>query len=164
MAMTHIRPATFTDVPALIDFQREGWFEDYREIIPPGYAEYAMGLYGTTDALRRQIESDNLYLVVESEGVVVACATAEVLNAEEAELWWIHTTKSHRGRGIGRQLVDEIKRQLSGKVPTLCVTTFQDYTPTLAFYKRLGFSPQKTYVYETEGFRIPEVRLWRNIQ
>jgi len=46
-----------------------------------------MGLYGTTDALRHQIESDNLYLVVEDEEVVVACDTAEVLNDAEAELW-----------------------------------------------------------------------------
>lgn len=158
-----IRTSNKGDIPTILEFQREGWFADYREIIPPGYAEYAIALYGTTDALRRQIEGDNLYLVVESEGAVVACATAEVLNAEEAELWWIHTTKSHRGRGIGRQLVDEINRQLSGKVPTLCVTTFQGYTPTLAFYKQLGFSPQKNYVYETEGFRIPEVRLYRSI-
>ena len=27
----------------------------------------------------------------------------------------------------------------------------------------LGVSPQKTYVYETEGFRIPEVRLYRSV-
>jgi ribosomal protein S18 acetylase RimI-like enzyme len=161
--MTHIRNATFTDVPALIDFQREGWYEDYREIIPAGYAEYAMGLYGTTNALRHQIENDNFYLVVENKDMVVACAIAEVLNADEAELWWIHTTKSHRGRGIGRQLVNEIKQKLSGKVSTLCVTTFQDYTQTLAFYKRLGFSVQKTYVHETQGFSIPEVRLWRSV-
>jgi ribosomal protein S18 acetylase RimI-like enzyme len=137
MMKMRIRSAIATDIPSLVEFQREGWFEDYRDIIPAGYAEYAMGLYGTTDALRRQIEGDNFYLVVEDEGAVVACATAEILNADEAELWWIHTTKNHRGRGIGRQLVDEITHQLTGKVPTLCVTTFQDYTPTLAFYKRL---------------------------
>ncbi|NJL53784.1 GNAT family N-acetyltransferase [bacterium] len=152
-----------TDIPALVEFQREGWFEDYREIIPAGYAEVAMGLYGTTDALHRQIETDNLYLVVEDAGAVVACATAEILNDDEAELWWIHTTKSCRGCGIGRQLVDEIKHQLTGKVPTLCVTTFQDYTPTLAFYKRLGFSIQKTYIYEAQGFSIPEVQLFKSI-
>ena len=158
-----IRSAIATDIPALVEFQHEGWFEDYREIIPADYAEYAMGLYGTTDALQRQIETDNLYLVVEDVGAVVACATAEILNDDEAELWWIHTTKSLRGRGIGRQLVDEIKQQLSGKVSTLCVTTFQGYTPTLAFYKRLGFSIQKTYIYEAQGFSIPEVRLYRSI-
>ena len=60
MAMTHIRNATFTDVPAPMDFQREGWYEDYRNIISAGYAAYAMGLYGTTDALQRQIASNNL--------------------------------------------------------------------------------------------------------
>lgn len=161
--MIKTRRPIAADIPALIEFQREGWFEDYREIIPAGYAEYAMGLYGTTDALQRQIEGDNLYLVVEDEGTVVACATAEVLNADEAELWWIHTTKSHRGRGLGRQLVAEIRQRLIGKVPTLCVTTFQGYAPTLAFYERLGFQVQKMYVSEIQGFSIPEVRLWSNI-
>ncbi|NOK57885.1 MAG: hypothetical protein GFH27_549287n189 [Chloroflexi bacterium AL-W] len=161
--MIQIRRVVVTDVPILQAFQREGWFEDYRTIIPAGYAEYAMGIYGTTDALQHQIETDNLYLVVEDEGAVVACATAEVLNDDEAELWWIHTTKSHRGRGIGRQLVSEIKQHLMGKVPTLCVTTFQGYTPTLAFYERLGFKVQKMYVSEIQGFSIPEVRLWSNI-
>ncbi|MEM8535375.1 MAG: GNAT family N-acetyltransferase [Chloroflexota bacterium] len=161
--MIQIRRVVVADVPILQAFQREGWFEDYRTIIPAGYAEYAMGVYGTTDSLQRQIETDNLYLVVEDEGAVVACATAEVLNDDEAELWWIHTTKSHRGRGIGRQLVNEIKQQLMGKVPTLCVTTFQGYTSTLAFYERLGFKVQKMYVSEIQGFSIPEVRLWSNI-
>ena len=161
--MIQIRRVVVTDVPILQAFQREGWFEDYRTIIPSGYAEHAMRMYSTTDELQRQIESDNLYLVVEDEGAVVACATAEVLNDDEAELWWIHTTKSHRGRGIGRQLVNEITQNLMGKVPTLCVTTFQGYTPTLAFYERLGFKVQKMYVSEIQGFSIPEVRLWRPI-
>lgn len=161
--MIQIRPVVVADVPILQAFQHEGWFEDYRTIIPAGYAEYAMGAYATTDALQRQIETDNLYLVAEDEGAVVACATAEVLNDDEAELWWIHTTKSHRGRGIGRQLVVEIRQRLTGKVPILCVTTFQGYTSTLAFYERLGFKVQKMYVSEIQGFSIPEVRLWSNI-
>ena len=60
-AMTvRIREANTADISVLLEFQREGWFEDYREVISTGYAEYAMGLYGTTDALHRQIASNNL--------------------------------------------------------------------------------------------------------
>lgn len=77
-----IRSAIATNIAALVEFQREDWFEDYREIIPAGYAEYAMGLYGTTDALRRQIERGNLYLVMEDAGTVIACATREDLGTQ----------------------------------------------------------------------------------
>ncbi|MGF1504750.1 MAG: GNAT family N-acetyltransferase [Anaerolineae bacterium] len=147
------------DIPALIDFQREGWFEDYAEVIPAGYAEYATGIYGTAEAIKRQIASDLIYLVAEEKGTVIACATAEILNPDEAEVWWIHTAKGYRQRGIGRRLIDAIIQQLAGKVPMLCVTTFQDYTPTLTFYERLGFCVQQTTIYEVGPFRIPDVRL-----
>lgn len=158
-----IRSAQVTDIPTLIAFQREGWFEDYREVIPAGYADYAMGVYGTADAIRQQIEKAYLYIVAQVGDTVVACATAEPLNADEAEIWWIHTSKRCRGQGIGSQLIAEIAAQMQGKVRSLCVTTFQGYTPTLRFYERLGFQVQKTYIYETGPFRIPDVRLCKAI-
>lgn len=156
-----IRTADLNDIPVLLQFQQEAWFEDYLNVIPPAYAQYAIGVYGTKEALHQQIEGDNLYLVAEVNNKVVACATAEILNDDEAELWWIHTTKSYRGRGIGRRLIDGITTQLTNKVPKLCVTTFQDYTATLKFYEHLGFQVQKKFIYETQGFQISEVRLYR---
>ena len=161
MRSMRIRTATVNDIPALLAFQQEAWLEDYQDIVPPEYAQYAMGIYGTKEALHQQIESENLYLVAETENKVIACATAEILNDNEAELWWIHTAKSYRGRGIGRQLINEIIMQLSGKVTKLCVTTFQGYTPTLKFYEHLGFQVQKKFIYEVQEFQIPEVRLYR---
>ena len=34
-----IRAANTADISVLLEFQREGWFEDYREVISVGYAE-----------------------------------------------------------------------------------------------------------------------------
>jgi ribosomal protein S18 acetylase RimI-like enzyme len=158
-----IRLAQPADIPALIAFQREGWFEDYSEVIPEGYADHAMGIYGTEDAIRQNIEADTLYIVAQVGERVVACATTQPLNTDEAEIWWIHTSKSHRGQGIGRQLINHIIVQMRGQVRSLCVTTFQGYTPTLRFYERLGFVVQKTYIYETGHFRIPNVRLCQTL-
>ena len=163
MRSMRIRTATVNDIPALLAFQQEAWLEDYQDIVPLEYAQYAMGIYGTKEALHQQIEGENLYLVAETENKVIACATAEILNDDEAELWWIHTKKEYRGGGIGRQLINEITLKLTDKVPKLCVTTFQGYTPTLKFYERLGFQVQKQFVYAVQEFQIPEVRLYRNL-
>lgn len=154
-----IRSAQPSDIPTLIAFQREGWLEDYHGMIPEGYAEYALGIYGTEEAIRQQIEKAALYQVAQVGETVVACATADILSMDEAEIWWIHTSKPYRGQGIGRHLIEAIATQMRGKVRTLCVTTFQGYAPTLQFYERLGFRVQKTYIYETGSFRIPDVRL-----
>jgi len=158
-----IRSAQIADIPTLIAFQKEGWFKDYHNVIPEGYAEYAIGVYGTRDAIRQQIDKAFLYIVAQVDETIVACATAEPLNALEAEIWWIHTSKAYRGQHVGRQLVEFIAAQMQGEVRSLCVTTFQGYTPTLQFYKRLGFQVQKTYIYESGPFQIPEVRLCKRL-
>lgn len=163
MTNIDIRNAELTDIPTFLEFQREGWYEDYDGFIPEGYAEYAIKQWGTTEAIQKDIEGDFIYLVAEDQGEVVACASASILNEDEAELWWIHTKKSHRGRGIGRALVDKVITKVKDKVPSLYVTTFQGYTPTLNFYYRLGFQENKTYIYETGSFKIPDIRLVKAI-
>ena len=159
-----IRAAISTDVPALVRFQKEGWFHDYRGVIPDGYGEYAMQTYGTPEVLREQVGGENVYLVAEVDGAVVGCATAEVTGSDEAELWWIHTTRMHRGSGIGRMLVYQVRRLLDDRAQRLFVTTFAAYEPALAFYKRLGFVEQSRHVFEARGFRVPEVRLSTSIR
>lgn len=164
MTVIDIRDAELTDISSFLEFQREGWFEDYEDFIPEGYAEYAMGLWGTKEAIQKDIEGDTIYLVAEHKGMAVACASASMLDNGEAELWWIHTKKSHRGQGIGRTLVEEVIKKLRHKVPSLFVTTFQGYTPTLNFYSRLGFQEYKTYITETGPYKIPDIRLVKAIE
>jgi len=156
-----IRKTTIADVPALRAFQEEAWFTDYKDLVPEDYAHYAINLYGTVEFLTQQVDTVHIYRVAEVDNQVVACINADILN--ENEMWWIHTSGAYRGRGIGRLLIDDVMRELKGKVPTLYVTTFQNYTPTLAFYNRLGFREQKKFIYEVEHFKIPEIRLFRAI-
>lgn len=154
-----IRRATEADVPTLEAFQREGWYADYVGYIPDGYADHAMQMYGTPEKLTQQVSTGDYYFVAQVKDQVVGCITAEILKDDEAEIWWVHVAGSHRGQGIGRQLIAHVVAALPDHIPAVCVTTFKGYTPTLKVYERLGFVLHTEYVYETGSFKIDEIRL-----
>lgn len=159
-----IRRASNDDVSALQAFQREGWYEDYADYIPKGYADYAIQIYGTAESLIQQIATSAYYFVAQVDDQVVGCITADKLKNGEVEIWWIHVARSHRGHGIGRRLMEHVIALLPEDMPAVYVTTFKNYTPTLAFYKRLGFVPHSYHVYEVAGFKLDDVRLRLDIR
>lgn len=57
------------------------------------------------------------------------------------DLYWIVVDPAHRGHGLGTTLLDEMDRQIRGRVTRLVVETSgrADYLPTRRFYQRRGF-------------------------
>jgi ribosomal protein S18 acetylase RimI-like enzyme len=154
-----IRHAVEADIPALIEMQREGWTVDYVGYMPEGYGDMAMQRYGKPETIRQHIDDYVYYFVAEQDGVVIGTICGDNLNATEAEIWWIHVPKSHRGSGMGRALVDYFIQQMPAHIETLYVTTFDGYSPTIAFYERVGFTPHERMVNHYDGVAVHDVRL-----
>ncbi len=153
------RRATEADLPAPLAMQAEGWTGDYVGYMPDGFGPIGHALFGNPESIRKNITHDRHYIVAEREGEVVGVICADPINATEAELWWIHVARRARRLGLGQQLVAHLLGELSPEIETLYVTTFDGYTPTIAFYERLGFVPHQRYTSQIGGMAVPEIKL-----
>jgi ribosomal protein S18 acetylase RimI-like enzyme len=156
-----IRQAVQQDISHLQAMQREGWEHDYVGYMPKSYASVALQRYGTTEAIARAIANYRYYFVCEQAGERLGCIAADHTSDSEAELYWIHVSQRHRGQGVGRKLVEYLVASLEPSIHTLYVTTFQNYTPTLAFYNALGFVEHDQKIAYYDGVAVNDIRLKR---
>ena len=59
------------------------------------------------------------------------------------DLYWIAVDPALQGQGLGRRLVSAMEEQIrtaSGRMITVDTSGRSDYTPTRAFYERVGYS------------------------
>jgi len=99
-----IRNATPQDRPALRDVARRSLQSSYP--LEPSAITGAIEEWYDENRLRERLRNDdNLLLVVDVDGQVVAFADAKRTSEDAAELHWLHVDPAARGRGIGVQLL-----------------------------------------------------------
>lgn len=142
-----VRPATPADLEAAAELLAEmariqaGW----RVFEPrPGM------LQDTLARLRgAQEDPDSLHLVAEEDGRVVGMALATVhrpsgfSDDRSVELSSVIVRPSHRGRGVGRAMIQEAASfALARGVRVLDLRVFSQNEDAVAFWRRLGFRPR----------------------
>lgn len=92
------------------------------------------------DIERKLTVQPELFLVVEDAGVLVATA----MIGYDGHRGWVNylaVAESHRRRGLGRLLMAEAERALTGRgCPKLNLQVRSSNTEVLAFYARLGYA------------------------
>lgn len=142
--------------------QREGWQHDYVGYMPERFTS-VLKRYATTAAIAHRLTRYRHYYICEQKGELFGCVTADHTPDGQAELYWIHVARRHRGKGVGRDLVSYLISKLEPGITTLYVTTFQGYTPTLAFYKALGFTEYEKKVAYYDGVAVNDIKLKRTV-
>lgn len=99
--------------------------------------------------------------MIASHRVLVARDTVPVgfIAVKHGDIAAFHVAETHRGRGIGKALLDAVKAE----EPRLALWTFQANVDAIRFYAREGF----VEVERTDGAgneeRLPDVRMiWRS--
>ncbi|HEX8339328.1 MAG TPA: N-acetyltransferase [Tepidisphaeraceae bacterium] len=115
-----IRSATLSDVPSI------------REIIN-GHAELGKMLFKNYAQLYEDVRD---FAVFVDDGVVVGCVAVGIIWADMAEVRSLAVEDAHRGRGIGKQLVqwcvDDARR--------LGIRKLMSLTYERGFFEKLGFA------------------------
>ncbi len=103
-------------------------------------------------------------LVAESEGGVVGFAAfAHGHWNRRTELWHLYVAPSHRGRGVGRALIDAVMAHAhAAGMRCIWLETSTLAYPAIAFYQRMGFAlcGLDTSLYDPERVPAGEVALY----
>ncbi|HXF73026.1 MAG TPA: GNAT family N-acetyltransferase [Actinomycetota bacterium] len=147
MRSVKVRQATPEDVPALVGLfkELERLQRDWRVFTPrPGFYDEVAAKYEA--AMGRE---DAVVLVAEAEGDVVGMAYGEVhvpsrFSDERAlELSGVVVRAGHRGKGVGRALVQEATRFARERgVPWVTLKVFAQNRGAMEFWEGLGFTPR----------------------
>ena len=133
MVAMRIRRAQVGDAPAICDLINQ-------------YAEQGVMLHRSLESIYGTLRD---FRVAEDDGAVVGCVAAHVFWGDLAEIKSLAVAPSHRGRGVGRQLVEaaaEDARRLG--LPRIFALTYER-----DFFARMGFD-------EIDRGALPE-KIWR---
>lgn len=136
-----IRLATIVDIEGVRAVGQRCWPATYNAIAPPGYVDYGLSQWWSTEALQHAITAEQHWLwVAEEAGEIIGTAHFVLLNPQEAIMWKFYVLPAWQGQGVGRQLFEQGRAVLPPEVHTI----FTDYLSTnqraAAVYVSLGFA------------------------
>ncbi len=112
--------------------------------------EVAIALELVTDGVEKQERSEYRFLFADGarglDGYICFGPTACAIGTWD--LYWIAVDPALQGQGLGRRLVSAMEeriRSASGRMITVDTSGRADYTPTRAFYERVGYMVGATF-------------------
>ena len=121
-------------------------FEEWR-----GLGSQSMGFDNWAVSVLRRTPPD-LVVVVECDGRIVGVAVGHDYGAD-AEGWieQIAVCGKHRGRGLGRALLEECFRRFRDMGRSRCGVSTDSRTGALSLYEHVGMSVRRSYTRWTKG-------------
>ena len=155
------RPATLTDIPALIalvtsayrgDTSKQGWTTE---------ADLLDGQRIDAEALRHDIErTDSRILLALEKGEVLACAHVAIEDGT-GYFGMFAVSPDQQGSGVGKRMMAEAERlaREDWGLPGMRMTVIDIRDELIAFYERRGYARtgrKKPFPYGDERFGIPK--------
>jgi ribosomal protein S18 acetylase RimI-like enzyme len=113
-----IREARAEEDDAIRTIARESMAASYAPDIEEATIDAAVTRWYSEESIAEALEDpDTLFLVVEDGGDVVAFSKSVMVDRREptGEVHWLHVDPDHRGRGVGRQLLDYTETELAAR-------------------------------------------------
>lgn len=135
--------ASEDDAPTVAGIAEKTWPVTYSLIISTEQIRYMLDTLYETSELRRLIrdKSQKFILLKDNhEYVGFVSFGPRQDNLSVFKVFKLYVLPAHHGKGYGKLLIEEVKRQLSAShIDTLDLNVNRN-NPALEFYKRLGFS------------------------
>jgi GNAT superfamily N-acetyltransferase len=149
-----IRIATSADFDAIRAVVHEVWPIAYREMITQEQISYMLEWMYADESLHKQVTEEGcVFLVWEEDNIVQGFASFSEIESTLFKLHKLYVYTSLHGKGIGRALLDEVKKRavdLGGKAIELQVNK---KNVAQHFYLKQGFTIDRELVLDIgEGF------------
>lgn len=150
--MTHIRPMTPSDVPAICELARTIWQATYSGLIPQAQIDYMLADRYAPDRLYAQLEDpDHAWRIAWWAGEKVGFAHAS-FDAGGCKLEKLYIHPDSQRRGIGRALLVDVKLFARSCAATrLWLQVNRGNTGALKAYQQYGFVVKEARVFDIGG-------------
>jgi ribosomal protein S18 acetylase RimI-like enzyme/ribosomal protein S27AE len=111
----HIRQAKAEDIDEIRRVARESLAESYGHALDDELIDSVVEKwYSTTDLADDLADSETHFVVAEEDGALAGFVQSYVISRREVvgEIDWLHVAPTHRGRGLGTDLIRELEREL----------------------------------------------------
>lgn len=160
-----VRPRRASDTRAVRRVARRTWRATYARIAPAALVATVLRRgYAHEALLRTLLDVARDAFVVEAGGEVVGYADVVLRTAAEAEVTRLYVRPDRQGAGLGCALLlaclSAARRRGAARV---VLGVDRDNRRAVAWYRRQGFVPVGTDVFEAGGASRPLVRLARDL-
>ncbi len=144
MSRIHTRPARESDIPQILKLFKDSLVQSYGGLID--MTPDNPWLHGTAADEYVARTLPDMTVAEDVQGTVVAFG---VLQGNFVDLLWVRLER--RGEGLGTQMMDEFEARIAEEHETARLECFEPNTPAIEFYRRRGYTIERTYFVEDAG-------------
>jgi GNAT superfamily N-acetyltransferase len=140
--MIKILQATISDIPLIQDLAEKIWWPTYSPIVDKVQIRYMLDAIYSEAALRTAIENGSQTFIKLLEDDVPQGFASFGRRANEPDIFKLHklyVLSANHGKGYGKKLVEEVKRQAANENIRYLDLNVNRYNPARTFYEKLGF-------------------------
>ena len=144
MSPIHTRPARESDIPQILKLFKDSLPQSYG-----GFIDMTQGnpwLHGTAADEYVARTLPDMTVAEDVQGTVVAFG---VLQGNFVDVLWVRL--ECRGEGLGTQMMDEFEARIAEEHEAARLECFEPNTPAIEFYRRRGYTIERTYFVEDAG-------------
>lgn len=154
---TTVRNATLADISIIQNLAERTWEPTYHEILSPEQIAYMFGVIYTPEALLKQMQEGQTFLLMYEQNTPVGFASYSVKDdiGEVYKLNKIYLLPSAQGKGYGKLLLDMVEEAVKDCGASMLDLNVNRFNKAKSFYERCGFT-----VHQQED--IPIGPYWMN--
>ena len=153
----HIRPATASDLPVILQLAEATWASTYSSILTQEQIAYMFEVIYAEEALKEQMQQGQTFLLFYEGDKPAGFAAYSVKHEEESlyKLNKIYLLPQCQGKGYGKALLSAVEEEVKQKGAVALDLNVNRHNKAKLFYERCGYS-----VHQQED--IPIGPYWMN--
>ena len=137
--MFSITSASIKDIPLIRELTFQIWPQTYARLLSPEQIEYMLELMYSEVSVKKQMEGNIKFIIVNDDGQPIGFAAYERLDPTTWKLQKLYILPSQQGKGTGRFTIDHIIAEISAQGANSLQLQVKRDNKARYFYEKLGF-------------------------